>query len=116
MVNRTAGTNAPINVIGLVRTIYWPVTFIPLAKAGCTLRHTAAIVVRDHVVAAIFRVAAGADPGDGRHLRTGRAAVVSSAAAFAQKTIDGAVAPIVATGRVAGFRGLFRLFRRASNR
>src|SRR5699024_7373414 len=61
----------------------------------------ATVVVGNDVIHAIGWVMADADPGHLRRLGAGRTTGRRTATATAWETVDGAVAPIVATGRVA---------------
>ena len=74
----------------------------------------ATVVVRNDVVPVVDRIAARADPRDGRSFGTGRTSVRGAAAAAAQIAVDRAVAPVVATrrspaSRVAATRGIGRV-------
>ena len=68
---RRAG--APVDVVAAVRMVDGPVALVAVAEAAPAEVAPAAVVVPDHVVLAVGGVAAGADPGDRRHLGAGRA-------------------------------------------
>src|SRR5882762_4039078 len=67
-----AAARAPVVVVGLKRDVQRRVPFIAIAQAAAAGALAAAIVVRDDVRPAVVRIVTGADPGDRRHLRTGR--------------------------------------------
>ena len=89
-----------------------PVAVVVLAGAAPPGDPAAAIVVRDDVIALIGGIAAGADPGDGRHLGARRAARHAAAVARAQRAVDRAVAPIIALGAIARILRIARQLRR----
>ena len=97
----TAG--APVEVVGTLRPVDRRVALITLADTAPAIALTAAVVVGNDVVLAIGGIAAGADPGDVRLHRARRAAAGRTAAATTEKTVDGAVPPVVAAVRITLF-------------
>src|SRR5206468_1522967 len=80
--------------------IQWRIALVPVAKTAAARRLATAIIVRDDVVLAVNGIVTGANPRDGGHLGSGRAGIFRSAATAAQITVDGAMPPVIATGRV----------------
>src|SRR5439155_5241879 len=95
------GAEAPQEVVVLHGEVERPLPLGARAPAAHAERLPAAVVVRDDVVLPVAGVAAGADPGEGRHLRPRRAGVLRAAAAGAEEAVDRAVPPVVAALRVA---------------
>src|SRR5215472_16820048 len=100
---RAGGSEAPDNVgVGL-----WHINWGGPITAGATTLSAAglaaAIPVPDQICLVFVRIYAGANPGNGRRFRSGRAGVDSAAAAGAQRAAERAIAPIGA------FRVVLRL-------
>src|SRR5208283_684402 len=66
------GAETPRNLVIGLRAHQRPVALIVLAGTSPPGNPAATIVIRNDVIALIRRVAAGADPGNGRHLGSGR--------------------------------------------
>ena len=105
------GAEAPGDLVVGLRPHHRPVALVVLAGASSPGHPAAAVVVRNDVVALIRRIAAGADPGDRRHLGAGRTGGDAAAVAGAQRAVDGAIAPIVALGPIAGILRIARALR-----
>ena len=105
-VHRAAlGAEAPQQIVVLRRVVDGLLALGARAAAAHAERLPAAVVVRDDVVLAVAGIAAGADPGDRRHLGARRARVLRAAAARAEEAVDRAVAPVAAVRRIAGVAG-----------
>src|SRR5207237_8857427 len=89
-------TQAPDRVVVALGARQRPLTLHVVAEAPVAGRFPAAVVIGDDVVAVVGGVAAGADPGDRRHLGAGRTGVHGPPAAGAEKAVDRAVAPVIA--------------------
>src|SRR5438874_8677017 len=100
--NLTAG--APVVVVRLEGHIQRLVVFVAIAQAAAALALTTAVGVGDDVVMPVGRIVTGPDPGDGRGLGAGRAAVCRATAAGTQESVDGAMPPVLTALRVAGIR------------
>src|ERR1700692_3029749 len=95
------GSETPGDFVVILRPHDGPIALIVLAGAPPPRHAATTVIVRNDVVPLIRRLAAGADPGDGRHLRTRRTGIHAAAVTSAQRSVDGAVAPIVALRRIA---------------
>ena len=102
---------APVNIVGSVRAIGWPVTDVGIAKTIATGSLTTAVVIGNDVVLAVMGIFAGANPGNRRHFRTRRTHFIGTTTATAKKPINGAVTPVRAAGWIVHIRirGLRRL-------
>src|ERR1700676_5096343 len=87
---------APGDLVVVLRAHDGPVALVVLACAASPRHASAAIVVRDDVIAPVRRIAAGADPCDGRHFGSRRTRIRASAITCAKRAVDGAIAPIIA--------------------
>ncbi len=99
-------SRAPIVVVGLERNVQRCVALISIAHASAARRLAAAVVVRDDIVLSIERVVTSSYPCDRGHLGAGRTGVLRSSAAATKIPVDGAVAPVVATGWIIDLLGL----------
>ena len=100
-VSFTSGT--PIQIVRVLRPVNRRIPFIPVAHAIAAASLAAAIVVRDHIVLTVSRVAAGPDPRNVRHDRSRWTACGRASATAAQIAINGAVTPITAAVWITGF-------------
>src|SRR5262245_38364024 len=85
----------PVRVVVPGRHVHGPLALVAIAEAPAAAALTAAVVVGHDVVLAVARIPARADPGQSRDLGAGRAVRLRSAAAVAQESVDGAVAPVL---------------------
>ena len=97
MVGIAFRSEAPVQVIRCTWVVNRAVALVALAQTIATRRFTAAVIVGNDVVDAIDRVFTGANPGDGRHLRAGRARIDGAATTATQEAIDSAITPVVTT-------------------
>src|ERR1700676_2243653 len=97
-------SGTPVVIVGLAGLKQGCIAFVAIAEASAAGALAAAVVIGNDVVLAVTRVVTGADPGDGRHVRTRRARRLRSAATPAQKPVDCAMPPIVARRGVARIR------------
>tara|TARA_X000001036_G_scaffold373099_1_gene360846 strand:- start:334 stop:639 length:306 start_codon:yes stop_codon:yes gene_type:complete len=97
VINGTLRTKTPVNIVALSRNIHGSVPFIGIAKAVPTPRFSTAIIVGNNIALAVFWILAGANPRDWGHFRSWWAGIYTSATAGAQKPINGAISPIIAT-------------------
>ena len=64
MIGITGCTKAPVDIVIECRAMDWCVTFVGIAKTSTTAALPTAVVVRDHVVLTICRIAARANPSN----------------------------------------------------
>src|SRR6202166_715362 len=94
------GAETPGDFVVFLRPHDRPVALIFLAGTPPPGHAATAVIVRNDVVPLVRGIAAGADPGDGRHLRARRTGIHAAAVTGAQRSVDRAVAPVVALRRV----------------
>src|SRR6202035_447681 len=87
--------HAPVEVVVARRPVRGLLALVAVALAVAAAGLPATVVVGNDVVAAVAGVVAGADPGDGRGRGARRTGAGGATAARAQKTIDGAVLPVL---------------------
>src|SRR5580692_3647441 len=97
---RLAVARAPIVVVRLTRLVERRITLVAIAEASSAGGLAAAVVIGDHVILAVARIVASSNPRHRRHIRAGRTAGRTAAAASAQETVDRAVAPVIASGGI----------------
>lgn len=96
-------TKTPVDGVAVAVEVERPVPFCVVAFAAVTLRLATTIIVGHQIIAAVRGIVAGSDPGDRRGLRAGWTGRIAAAAAGAQKPTECAIAPIIATLRIADF-------------
>src|ERR1700676_2619940 len=94
------GAEAPGDLVVVLRAHNGPIALVVLACAASPRHASAAIVVRDDVIAPVRRIAAGADPRDRRHFGPRRTRIGASAITCAKRAVDRAIAPIIALYRI----------------
>ena len=94
---------APVDGVAVAVEVEWPVPLRVVAFAAVTFRLATAIIVGHQIIAAVCGIVTGSDPGDRRGLRARRTGGVAAAAASAQKPTECAIAPVIATLRIADF-------------
>ena len=102
MINRTVlHAYTPVDVIIGKGAVRGSISHVVVAQAAAARGLAAAVVVGNDVVQVVRRVLAGADPGHGVHTGSRGTGNVGAAAATAEETVNGAVAPVIAGGGVA---------------
>ena len=102
MINRTVlHAYTPVDVVIGKGAVRGSISHVVVAQAAAARRLAAAVVVGNDVVQVVRRVLAGADPGHGVHTGSRGTGNVGAAAATAEETVYGAVAPVIAGGGVA---------------
>src|SRR5882757_4007622 len=110
------GPETPGDFVVVLRPHDRPISLIVLAGTPPPGHAAAAVIVRNDVVSLVRRIAAGADPRDRRHLRAGRTGIHAAAVTGTQRSVDGAVTPVVALGRIAGVLRVARALRSGLSR
>ena len=100
MIHIAARAETPVDVIGYLRPVHRAIALVALAQAIATGRFAAEVVVGNDVARLVDRVLAGTNPGNWRHLSAWRAAVHRATATTTKKTVDRAIAPVLAAIRV----------------
>jgi hypothetical protein len=109
VINGTLRTKTPVNIVTLRRNIHWSVAFIGITKTVPTPGFPTAIIVGNNIALAVFWILAGANPRDWGHFCPWWTGIYTSATAGAQKPINGAISPVIATLIISRFhqiRGL----------
>lgn len=96
-------TKTPVDGVAVAVEVERPVPFGVVAFAAVTLRLATAIIVGHQIIAAVRGIVTGSDPGDRRGLRARWTGGIAAAAAGAQKPTECAIAPVIATLRIADF-------------